>query len=306
MSHWLVKKICLHSHPSQKVASIVTLAFTFVLANGCASIVSKSKWPVTINSTPDGATVTIKNKKGESVHKGVTPMTVTLPSDSGYFSQAKYQFIFEKEGCQPGNLQISSTINPWYFGNIVFGGLIGLCIVDPATGAMWKLEKSQHITLINLKHTDDNEFSSHDQQQRNESIVQQLKDLKDLKEKGILNNEEYEFRRKSLVSQLGEPQGANQDGINKKNIGLVATPSGNLQIIRYNYEDKTQKGVLSVDVSGRGIEAREWVVANIGKICSSKNLTIEAGKEPLTGGKYRIFNESIKDNILTIEFEASY
>jgi hypothetical protein len=32
-------------------------------------------------------------------------------------------------------------------GNIVFGGLIGLLIVDPATGAMWKLEETQVINL---------------------------------------------------------------------------------------------------------------------------------------------------------------
>lgn len=28
----------------------------------------------------------------------------------------------------------------WYFGNILFGGLIGFLIVDPATGAMYTLK----------------------------------------------------------------------------------------------------------------------------------------------------------------------
>lgn len=30
-------------------------------------------------------------------------------------------------------------MNGWYIGNLLFGGIIGLLIVDPATGAMWTL-----------------------------------------------------------------------------------------------------------------------------------------------------------------------
>ena len=31
-------------------------------------------------------------------------------------------------------------MNGWYAGNLLFGGFIGLLIVDPATGAMWKID----------------------------------------------------------------------------------------------------------------------------------------------------------------------
>jgi hypothetical protein len=34
-------------------------------------------------------------------------------------------------------------VDGWYFGNLLFGGLIGLLIVDPATGAMYKLEPNE-------------------------------------------------------------------------------------------------------------------------------------------------------------------
>ena len=34
---------------------------------------------------------------------------------------------------------ISSGINGWYFGNFILGGVIGLLIVDPITGAMWTI-----------------------------------------------------------------------------------------------------------------------------------------------------------------------
>jgi hypothetical protein len=35
---------------------------------------------------------------------------------------------------------IDFKLDGWYIGNIIFGGLIGFLIVDPATGAMWKLD----------------------------------------------------------------------------------------------------------------------------------------------------------------------
>jgi hypothetical protein len=79
-----------------------------------------------------------------------------------------------------------------------------------------------------------------------------------------------------------------------------------IKVINYQYDNVTRKGTLSVDVSDYGLEARNWVLQNIGKICSSKNLLLEAGKETDTGGKYRVLNESMKNGILTIEFTAGY
>ncbi|WP_174263189.1 CsgG/HfaB family protein [Citrifermentans bemidjiense] len=38
-------------------------------------------------------------------------------------------------------------MNGWYWGNIVFGGVIGLLIVDPATGAMWKMDDTLMVPL---------------------------------------------------------------------------------------------------------------------------------------------------------------
>ena len=43
-----------------------------------------------------------------------------------------------------------------------------------------------------------------------------------------------------------------------------------LKVVSYQYDAQTQKGSLSVDISGHGIEAREWVLKNIGKICSEQ------------------------------------
>ena len=80
----------------------------------------------------------------------------------------------------------------------------------------------------------------------------------------------------------------------------VTTP----KLVSYKYNDKISKGVLSVDITNQGMEGRDWVIKNIGKIASSKELLLEAGNEPTTGGRYKVLNESLDDGILTVEFEV--
>ncbi len=36
-------------------------------------------------------------------------------------------------------VKLASSVSGWYFGNIAFGGFIGMLIVDPMTGAMFNL-----------------------------------------------------------------------------------------------------------------------------------------------------------------------
>lgn len=84
----------------------LTLALlTAGVLTGCASIVSDSTWPVTVNSCPAGASVTVKDQYGVTVQKATAPTTVMLPSGKGYFSSATYTFTFEKEGSRPPPLR---------------------------------------------------------------------------------------------------------------------------------------------------------------------------------------------------------
>lgn len=123
------------------------IAATIALSSGCASIVSDSSYPVAITSEPSGASFTITNKTGTIVHNGQTPATVTLKSGAGYFAKASYILTFSKEGFDDQVVNVTSSMDGWYIGNIVFGGLIGLLIVDPATGAMYKLPETTAATL---------------------------------------------------------------------------------------------------------------------------------------------------------------
>ena len=126
----------------KKITTLVLgiLASVFFLT-GCASVVSKSEWPVSFKSDPPGAEVVIKDISGNEINNGITPATFTLRSSSGFFSGANYYAEFKLNDYKVVKTRINSTVNGWYWGNILLCqfGLIGGLIVDPVTGAMYKL-----------------------------------------------------------------------------------------------------------------------------------------------------------------------
>jgi len=125
---------------------IIILAVIGCLS-GCSSIVSKNSYPVVINSQPDAAPFKITNKSGQVVHSGNTPATVNLKSSAGYFSGESYQVHLTKPGYRDRVFTLTSTIDGWYFGNLLAGGLIGMLIIDPITGSMWNLPVRADISL---------------------------------------------------------------------------------------------------------------------------------------------------------------
>jgi len=96
-----------------------------------------------VSSAPAGATVSIVNRRGQEVFSGVTPAAVQLKSGSSFFNREKYTLKFTMPGYDPKTAQLEADVNGWYFGNIVFGGFIGLLIVDPATGAMYRIAQKE-------------------------------------------------------------------------------------------------------------------------------------------------------------------
>lgn len=123
-----------------KKTFMIILGATLFLTSSCASIVSKSSWPIAINSTPTEAKISITDKKGIEIYNGYTPANLKLKSGSGFFGKARYQVTFTKDGYESKTVPVEFKLNGWYFGNILLGGVIGLLIVDPATGAMYKIE----------------------------------------------------------------------------------------------------------------------------------------------------------------------
>lgn len=123
-----------------KKTSFLILGAALFLTSSCASIVSKSSWPIAINSTPSEAKISITDKKGIEIYNGYTPANLKLKSGSSFFGKARYQVTFTKEGFESKTVPVEFKLNGWYFGNILLGGVIGMLVVDPATGAMYKIE----------------------------------------------------------------------------------------------------------------------------------------------------------------------
>ena len=121
--------------------AILLLVVTPLLHTNCATIVSKSSYPVSITTNPRGAQLSITDKKGKEIFKGNTPATIKLKAGAGYFSRAEYQVKLSSPGYQENIVPITFKLNGWYFGNILIGGLIGMLIIDPASGAMWRIDK---------------------------------------------------------------------------------------------------------------------------------------------------------------------
>jgi hypothetical protein len=122
------------------LSQAAVLALVAVLFSSCATIFGKSSYPFTVTTDPAGADVIITNKKGKEIFKGKSPATVTLKSGAGYFSRAEYQVKLNSPGFQEHILPVNFKMNGWYFGNLLIGGVLGMLIIDPISGAMWKLE----------------------------------------------------------------------------------------------------------------------------------------------------------------------
>ena len=122
-----------------KFKGIVSVILLTSFLSGCCSIVGQSVFPLTVNSTPSGANITITDEYGKLMYNGTTPTTITLAAGESYMHAKVYTIKYSKSGYTDQVSIVKADIDGWFFGNILFGGLIGMLIVDPITGKMWKL-----------------------------------------------------------------------------------------------------------------------------------------------------------------------
>jgi len=125
-----------------KALILMSAASLIMLFSGCASIVSKKSYVVNIQSAPPGAEVIIIDRNSQEVFRGQTPTTVNLNASAGFFKKAYYTLKFKKEGYGESARPLEASIDGWYWGNVLIGGLIGWLIIDPATGCMYTLNET--------------------------------------------------------------------------------------------------------------------------------------------------------------------
>jgi len=86
---------------------------------------------VGISSSPSDAAITINGQ-----NMGTTPMILDLKRKNSYMVR------FELTGYENYETNLTRKTSGWVWGNIVFGGLIGL-VVDASAGGMYKLTPEQ-------------------------------------------------------------------------------------------------------------------------------------------------------------------
>jgi hypothetical protein len=107
-----------------------------LLLNACGSIMHGGTQDVGISSSPTGATV-----KLNSGMTGQTPFVAKLSRKENHVVNVT------APGYAPADLTLTRGVSGWVWGNLVFGGLIGLG-VDAMTGGLYKLTPEQLSTTL--------------------------------------------------------------------------------------------------------------------------------------------------------------
>jgi len=110
---------------------LVSLLAVVALAGGCASIMHGTKQDIGISSSPTNARVIVDNAP-----LGQTPIVAKLSRGDNHIVR------IEMDGYAPFEATLTKKVSGWVWGNIVFGGLIGLA-VDAISGGLYNLTPEQ-------------------------------------------------------------------------------------------------------------------------------------------------------------------
>lgn len=123
----------------------------FLLAQGCATIVSSSSKDVTFTSVPEGASVRIESKKPGRFYSATTPGTVKLSKKDSYFA------CFTLEGYHAATVPVDRSAGKATagsgIGNVLLTGVILAPIamgIDAASGAAASLPAKVHNDMVPL------------------------------------------------------------------------------------------------------------------------------------------------------------
>lgn len=102
-----------------------------MLLTSCASIMHGTRQTVGISSNPSNAEVWVDNQ-----YIGCSPTIVELTRKDNHFVTIKLT------GYQPYEVTLTRGVSGWVFGNVIFGGVIGLA-VDAISGGLYELTPDQ-------------------------------------------------------------------------------------------------------------------------------------------------------------------
>lgn len=109
------------------ITGSLTALLAVLALSGCASIMHGTTQQIGVSSAPTGARVVVDGNQ-----RGITPIVLDLER------KRIHSISVQADGYQPFEMALTRSTSGWVWGNIVFGGLIGLA-VDAATGGLYKL-----------------------------------------------------------------------------------------------------------------------------------------------------------------------
>lgn len=191
-----------------------------LLATGCASITGSKNQPVSIQAVHtgkslEGADCTLTNDKGTWFAK--TPGSVVVQK-----SGQDMVIRCEKDGVPAGSTTVASSANAGAWGNILFGGIIGYA-VDAGTGAAFDYPSSLSVQMGQVIKLDPPKAGADGQIQQAQASntttaggltfdnssstttspsAQKLRELKTLKDEGIITQKEYDAKKAALIKTM--------------------------------------------------------------------------------------------------------
>lgn len=114
-----------------RAANLIIALSLLASMTSCATIMHGTRQSVGIASNPTDASVWVDRN-----FVGSTPIIVDMSRKDNHIVR------LELEGYQPYEINFSRQLSGWVFGNIVFGGFIGLA-VDAVSGGIYMLTPDQ-------------------------------------------------------------------------------------------------------------------------------------------------------------------
>jgi PEGA domain len=118
------------ARPLVRIAVLSALVALAALS-GCATMMAGGPDRLPVSTNPAGAAVFVDNAQ-----VGQTPLMVSLDR-----AKPKAEIRLELQGFAPVIITREKSVNGWVFGNLLFGGLIGL-IIDSANNNTSKFDDS--------------------------------------------------------------------------------------------------------------------------------------------------------------------
>lgn len=121
----------------KQITILLIVVGMLIGVGGCATIMNGTTDTVNINSRPPDAKFSIVSvsNSGEktTIVTGLTPQNVTLQRKTEFWGNG-YTVTFEKEDFITKTILMRKSVSGWYWGNILFGGIIGV-VIDASNGA---------------------------------------------------------------------------------------------------------------------------------------------------------------------------